>query len=203
LGLLPLFRAVLVWAFILAGIVMVRLDPPAVVTNAIAVTQLNAYDRLSVVQQTRNQRVQAAQTAQVNAWSAEMKQGLADYQAQQDAIAAAQAQTTAVGAPAAASSARPKHPAPPPYIAKIINDAFSPLGPAAVQWAINVAYCESRYHPNSVNSTSGASGLFQFLPSTWGGTPWASQSPFDPVANAQAAAWLYSHYGPGRWQCLG
>jgi hypothetical protein len=203
LGLLPLFRAVLVWAFILAGIVMVRLDPPAVVTNAIAVTQLNAYDRLSVVQQTRNQRVQAAQTAQVNAWSAEMKQGLADYQAQQDAIAAAQAQTTAVAAQAAAISARSNHAAPPPYIAKIINDAFSPLGPAAVQWAINVAYCESRYHPNSVNSTSGASGLFQFLPSTWGGTPWASQSPFDPVANAQAAAWLYSHYGPGRWQCLG
>jgi Transglycosylase SLT domain len=203
LGLLPLFRAVLVWAFILAGIVMVRLDPPAVVTNAVAVTQLNAYDRLSVVQQTRNQRVQAAQTAQVNAWSAELKQGLADYQAQQDAIAAAQAQTAAVAAQAAAIAARSNHAPPPPYIAKIINDAFSPLGQAAVEWAINVAYCESRYHPNSVNSSSGASGLFQFLPSTWGGTPWASQSPFDPVANAQAAAWLYSHYGPGRWQCQG
>jgi soluble lytic murein transglycosylase-like protein len=68
---------------------------------------------------------------------------------------------------------------------------------------MNVAYCESRYHPNSVNTSSGASGLFQFLPSTWGGTPWASQSPFDPAANAMAAAWLYSHYGPGRWVCQG
>jgi soluble lytic murein transglycosylase-like protein len=68
---------------------------------------------------------------------------------------------------------------------------------------MNVAYCESRYHPNSVNSSSGASGLFQFLPSTWSGTPWASQSPFDPAANAMAAAWLYSHYGPGRWVCQG
>jgi hypothetical protein len=194
--LLPLFRAVLVWAVILAGIVLVRLDPAPAVTHAVAVTQLSAYDRLSVVQQTRTQRVQAAQMAQVNAWSAELKQGLADYQAQQDAIASAQAQ-------AAAIAARSNHPPPPAYIAKIITDAFSPLGPAAVQWAINVAYCESRYHPNSVNSTSGASGLFQFLPSTWGGTPWASQSPFDPVANAQAAAWLYSHYGSGRWQCQG
>ena len=80
---------------------------------------------------------------------------------------------------------------------------FSPLGARAVQWAINVAYCESRYHPNSVNTDSGASGLFQFMPGTWSGTPWAGQSPFDPVANAQAAAWLYNRYGPGRWTCQG
>jgi multidrug efflux pump subunit AcrA (membrane-fusion protein) len=194
--LVPLLRAVLVWAVILASVVLVRMDPPAAVTNAVAVTQLSAYDRLSVVQQTRAQRVQAAQLAQVTAWAAELKQGLADYQAQQEALAAAQAK-------AAVIAARSNHAPPPPDIAKIINDAFGPLGPAAVQWAINVAYCESRYHPNSVNSSSGASGLFQFLPSTWGGTPWASQSPFDPVANAQAAAWLYSRYGPGRWQCQG
>jgi len=194
--LVPLLRAVLVWAVILASVVLVRLDPPTSVANAVAVTQLSAYDRLSVVQQTRTQRVQAAQMAQVSAWAAELKQGLADYQAQQDALAAAQAK-------AAVIAARSNHAPPPPYIAKIINDAFSPLGPAAVQWAINVAYCESRYHPNSVNSDSGASGLFQFMPSTWSGTPWASQSPFDPVANAQAAAWLYSHYGPGRWTCQG
>ena len=196
MGLVPLLRAVLVWGVILASVVLVRLDPPPAVSNAVAVTQLSAYDRLSVVQQTRNQRVQAAQMAQVTAWAAELKQGLADYQAQQDALAAAQAR-------AAVIAARSNHAPPPPYIAKIINDAFGPLGPAAVQWAINVAYCESRYHPNSVNSDSGASGLFQFMPSTWGGTPWASQSPFDPVANAQAAAWLYNRYGPGRWTCQG
>jgi hypothetical protein len=195
--LLPLFRAVLVWAVILVSVILPRLETPATaVRQAVAVTQLSAYDRLSVVQQTRNERVQAAQMAQVNAWSQELKQGLADYQAQQEALAAAQAQ-------AAAIAARSNHAPPPANIAKIINDAFAPLGPAAVQWAINVAYCESRYHPNSVNSDSGASGLFQFMPSTWGGTPWATQSPFDPVANAQAAAWLYSHYGPGRWTCQG
>lgn len=196
MGLVPLLRAVLVWAVILASVVLVRMDPPTSVTDAVAVTQLSAYDRLSVVQQTRTERVQAAQMAQVTAWAAELKQGLAAYQAQQDALAAAQAQ-------AAVIAARSNHPPPPPNIAKIIDDAFGPLGPAAVQWAINVAYCESRYHPNSVNSQSGASGLFQFMPGTWGGTPWASQSPFDPVANAQAAAWLYSRYGPGRWTCQG
>lgn len=191
---LPLCRAVLVWAVILASVILVRMDPPTAVTQAVAVTQLSAYDRLSAVQQTRNQRVQAAQMAQVKAWSAELKQGLADYQAQQDALAAAQAQ-------AARIAALNNHPPPPVNIAQIITDAFSPLGQGAVVWALRIAYCESRYHPNSVNTDSGASGLFQFLPSTWGGTPWASQSPFDPVANAQAAAWLYSHYGPGRWSC--
>ena len=149
-----------------------------------------------MVQQTRTQRVQAQQMAQVQSWSQELKQGLADYEAKQEAEAAAQAQADAI-------AARSNHPPPPPDIAKDITDAFSPLGQAAVQWAINVAWCESRYHPNSVNSSSGASGLFQFLPSTWSGTPYASQSPFDPRANAFAAAWLYSHYGPGRWVCQG
>jgi regulator of protease activity HflC (stomatin/prohibitin superfamily) len=192
--LLPLFRAVLVWVVILAAVIVPRLDAPAAVTHAVAVTQLSAFDRLSVVQQTRNERVKAAQMAQVNAWSQELKQGLADYQAQQDALAAAEAQ-------AARIAALNNHPPPPAYIAKIITDAFSPLGQDAVVWAMRIAYCESRYHPNSVNSDSGASGLFQFMPGTWAGTPWASQSPFDPVANAQAAAWLYSHFGPGRWSC--
>jgi len=194
--LLPLFRAVLVWVVILVSVVLPRLAPPAQQSVSIAVTQLSSFDRSSVVQQTKNQRVQAAHMAQVQSWSKELKQGLAEYQAKQIAEAAAQAQ-------AAQIAARSNHPAPPPEIAMDITDAFSPLGPAAVQWAINVAYCESRYHPNSVNSDSGASGLFQFLPSTWSGTPYASQSPFDPRANAFAAAWLYSHYGPGRWVCQG
>jgi len=194
--LLPLFRAVLVWVAILVTVVLPRMDPPAQHSVVVAVTQLSAFDRNSVMQQSKSQRVKAAQMAQVQSWSLELKQGLAEYQARQAALAAAQAQ-------AAAIAARSNHPAPPPEIAKDITDAFSPLGPAAVQWAMNVAWCESRYHPNSVNTDSGASGLFQFLPSTWGGTPYASQSPFDPRANAFAAAWLYSHYGPGRWVCQG
>ncbi len=193
---LPLFRAVLVWVAILVTVILPRLDPPAQHSVAVAVTQLSAFDRNSVMQQSKSQRVQAAQMAQVQSWSLELKQGLAEYQARQAALAAAQAV-------AAAIAARNNHPAPPAEIAKDITDAFSPLGPAAVQWAMNVAWCESRYHPNSVNTDSGASGLFQFLPSTWGGTPYAKQSPFDPRANAFAAAWLYSHYGPGRWVCQG
>ncbi len=184
------------WVVLLVSVILPRLDPPTMHPVQVAVTQLSAFDRNSVAQQSRSQRVQAAQMAQVAAWQDELKQGLADYQAKQQALAVAQAE-------AAAIAARSNHPAPPPEIAKDITDAFSPLGAAAVQWAMNVAWCESRYHPNSVNSESGASGLFQFLPSTWSGTPYASQSPFDPRANAFAAAWLYSHYGPGRWVCQG
>ena len=184
------------WVVILVAVILPRMDPPAPQSVAVAVTQLSSFDRSSAVQQARTQRVHAAQMAQVQSWSQELKQGLAEYQAKQAAEAAAQAQ-------AAAIAARSNHPPPPPDIAKYITDAFNPLGPAAVQWAINVAWCESRYHPNSVNSDSGASGLFQFLPSTWSGTPYASYSPFDPQINALAAAWLYSHYGPGRWVCQG
>ena len=193
---LPLFRAVLVWVVILVTIILPRLTPPQQQSVSVAVTQLSAFDRNSVVQQARTQRVQAAQMAQVQSWSQELKQGLANYEAQKQAEAEAQAV-------AAAIAARSNHPAPPADIAKDITDAFSPLGAGALQWAMNVAWCESRYHPNSVNSDSGASGLFQFLPSTWSGTPYASQSPFDPRANAFAAAWLYSHYGAGRWVCQG
>ena len=190
----PLFRAVVVWVVILGALILPRIEPAAPVTSSVAVTQTSAFDRQSVVRQTRDQRAQTAQVAQVKAWSQELKQGLEAYQAELAAEAAAQVEADRI-------AALNNHPPPPPDIAKIITDAFSPLGQDAIVWAMRIAYCESRYHPNSVNSDSGATGLFQFMASTWSGTPWADQSRFDPVANARAAAWLYSHYGPGRWSC--
>ena len=184
------------WAVVLVAVLAPRLDPPVVYQAHVALTQLSAFDRNSIIQQSEERRAQAARKAQVDSWSSDLKQGLAAYQAKQQALAAAQAQ-------AAEIAARSNHPPPPPEIAKDIYDAFSPQGPAAVQWAVNVAYCESRYHPNSVNSSSGASGLFQFLPSTWAFTPYAAYSPFDPKYNALAAAWLYQRDGPSQWVCQG
>jgi hypothetical protein len=193
----PLLRAVVVWTIVLATVILPHIGPSASpATSTAAVTQLSSFDRTSALTQLKAKRTQAAQNAQVQQWTSELSQGIAQYEAEQEALAKAQAA-------AAAQAALNNHPPPPPYIAKIIYDAFSPLGARALEWALNVAYCESRYHPNSVNTDSGASGLFQFMPGTWGGTPWASQSPFDPVANAKAAAWLYSRYGPGRWTCQG
>jgi len=89
----------------------------------------------------------------------------------------------------------------PTAIQQIILDAFARLGAGAQQWALRVAKCESNYNPLAVNRYSGASGLFQFLPSTWAATPQHAQSVFDAVANAQAAAWLYQRSGPGQWVC--
>jgi hypothetical protein len=112
-----------------------------------------------------------------------------------------------------AAAQRVRVPAPPPQpllnvpagnmtaIQQIILDAFASLGAGAQQWALRVAKCESGYNPYAVNRSSGASGLFQFLPSTWAGLPWRSSSPFDPTANAQAAAYLYNRSGPSQWQC--
>ncbi|MFI5284460.1 MAG: transglycosylase SLT domain-containing protein [Candidatus Dormibacterales bacterium] len=191
---LPLLRAVIVWTVLLATVILPRVDASAQAATSVAVTQLSAYDRQSVVRETRALRAKAAEDAQVQAWVQELQQGIVEYQAQLKEVAAAKAQ-------AAHIAALNNHPPPPANIGKIITDAFGSLGQAAVVWAMRIAYCESRYHPNSVNSTSGATGLFQFMAGTWGGTPWASKSRFDPVANAQAAAWLYSRYGPGRWSC--
>jgi hypothetical protein len=115
----------------------------------------------------------------------------------------------ATQAPAPARAVTPA-PAPPPppapgpaggSIQQIILDAFAPLGPGAQQWALRVAKCESGYNPNAVNRSSGASGLFQFLPSTWASLPQHNQSVFNPVANAQAAAVLYQRSGPNQWSC--
>jgi hypothetical protein len=89
----------------------------------------------------------------------------------------------------------------PATVQDIIRSAFQPLGDASVNWAMRIAFCESTYNPNAVNASSGAMGLFQFLPTTWRSTPFAADSPFDPQANARAAAWLLQTYGPSQWEC--
>jgi len=51
------------------------------------------------------------------------------------------------------------------------------------------------------NPTSTASGLFQFLTSTWASTPYAGESIWSPYANALAAAWMVSVGRGGEWVC--
>lgn len=131
-----------------------------------------------------------AQQAAVDNLNQQFQQLQAELEAQVAAAAAV---------PAPATTPPPSFPT--GSIQAIIVDAFSPLGQGAVQWALRVANCESHYNPYAVNSSSGAAGLFQFLPSTWAHSPYAGQSPFDPVANARAAAWLYQRSGPGQWVC--
>ncbi|MEJ7902136.1 MAG: SH3 domain-containing protein, partial [Thermomicrobiales bacterium] len=66
---------------------------------------------------------------------------------------------------------------------------------------LRVARCESVLDPNAVNASSNASGLFQFLPSTWATTPYADQNIFDPVANAEAAGWMWANGRRNEWVC--
>ncbi|HEU4894472.1 MAG TPA: transglycosylase SLT domain-containing protein [Acidimicrobiia bacterium] len=67
-----------------------------------------------------------------------------------------------------------------------------------VEEALRIIDCESNGNPSAVNPYSGASGLFQFLPSTWATTApnagYAGASALDPEANVATAAWLANRY---------
>ena len=65
---------------------------------------------------------------------------------------------------------------------------------------LRVAECESNLDPYAVNP-SGSYGLFQFIRSTWKSTPFGGQDIFDPKANANAAAWMWSEGRKSEWVC--
>jgi peptidoglycan hydrolase CwlO-like protein len=76
-----------------------------------------------------------------------------------------------------------------------------------VNEALAIIQCESLGDAEAYNPYSGASGLFQFLPSTWAATSpkagFEGAEPFDPVANIGTAAWLgkrYEDLGQGFWK---
>lgn len=65
---------------------------------------------------------------------------------------------------------------------------------------LRVARCESNLDPYAVNP-SGSYGLFQFIRSTWKSTPYGDEDIFDPQANANAAAWMWSQGRKSEWVC--
>lgn len=75
-----------------------------------------------------------------------------------------------------------------------------------VDEALHIMWCESGGDPDAYNPYSGASGLFQFLPSTWATTAGPAGFPgadvFDPEPNVGSAAWLanlYAELGQYYW----
>lgn len=66
---------------------------------------------------------------------------------------------------------------------------------------LRVARCESVLDPNAVNASGGSYGLFQFIPSTWATTPYASYDIFDPWASANAAGWMWQQGRRNEWVC--
>jgi len=67
-------------------------------------------------------------------------------------------------------------------------------------WALRVANCESNYNPLAVNRSSGASGLFQFMPSTWNAN-FPGQNIWDPYAQARGALVFYNAGRQSAWTC--
>jgi hypothetical protein len=65
------------------------------------------------------------------------------------------------------------------------------------------ASCETggTFSREAYNRSSGASGLFQFLPSTFRSTPYGRFSIWSPYANAMAAAWMHANGRGNEWAC--
>jgi uncharacterized protein YraI len=88
---------------------------------------------------------------------------------------------------------------------EIINIIYA----AADRWGqpradmLRVARCESNLNPNAVNRSSGASGLFQFMPSTFAFTPngKAGESIFNAYSSADAAGWMWANGMRNHWVC--
>lgn len=84
-------------------------------------------------------------------------------------------------------------------ITQIITDAALRYGQDPTDM-LRVATCESGLDPGVVGAGL-YHGLFQFVPSTFAGTPFGDQNIYDPYANANAAAWMWSQGRRGEWVC--
>ena len=137
-------------------------------------------------------------------WTAVQKAWQAEYdaaQAKEAADAAAAAAAALVTAARVGSAPPPTAPRPSAgFVQDLIRQAFGSQGQAAVDWGLRVAACESGYNPNAYNP-GGPSGVFQFMPDTFRGTPYGNQNIFDAAANVNAAAWYYQQHGGGAWAC--
>jgi hypothetical protein len=73
--------------------------------------------------------------------------------------------------------------------------------PVDVNKAVRVAWCESRFDPESTNLRTGGIGIFQHLPQYWEERAeeagFAGAEPTDPEASIAAAAWAV--YQGGGW----
>ncbi len=84
-------------------------------------------------------------------------------------------------------------------VKRMIRTTFGRYAPHALR----VAACESGFDPAAYNPYSGAMGVFQFMPATWRGTPFAHHNPFDASANIRAAYYVFVRdgYSWREWYC--
>ena len=67
--------------------------------------------------------------------------------------------------------------------------------------AMAIAYRESRYDYKQTNSSSGAAGLYQFMPRTWAHTPYGKrgESAYNPRWAALGAMWMWERGEAYHW----
>lgn len=85
-------------------------------------------------------------------------------------------------------------------IVDIISEAANNYGQSSSDM-LRVARCESGLNPQAVGGGGAYHGLFQFVPSTFATTPYGQYDIYDPWANSNAAAWMWSEGGKGAWVC--
>lgn len=85
-----------------------------------------------------------------------------------------------------------------PTTREAMSLACTIYGNCSTLWRI--ARCESGVYPLARNP-SGASGLFQFMPGTFAGTPFGGLSIWSPYANALAAGWMFARGRASAWVC--
>jgi hypothetical protein len=112
----------------------------------------------------------------------------------------------ALEAPPSPSSSGTGSPPGRAFVTTVIRERFASLGPRVVDIALCVAEAESGFDPLAVNPVTEASGLFQFMPSTWEALSelagWRGASVFDVRANVSVAAWTVAHYGWHPWRSV-
>ena len=119
--------------------------------------------------------------------------------------------TLEVGSPGESQSSSPPPSPPAPTLAPprhvviaLIRDRFASLGSRTTDVALCVAERESNFDPLAVNPTTGAAGVFQFIPSTWASLSQLAgrggASVLDARSNIAVAAWTVAHYGWHPWR---
>ena len=91
-------------------------------------------------------------------------------------------------------------------VIELIHARFASLGSRSEEVALCVAEAESNFDPLAVNPSTGAAGVFQFLPSTWASlselADRGGESVFDARANVAVAAWTVAEYGWHPWRSV-
>lgn len=145
-------------------------------------------------------------------WLESTASDLVEELRRQQALSARDGEDVAVPAPPVGGSTRATLPDPGvaspalgrEVVIELIRDRFASRGAETTRIALCVAEAESGFNPLAVNPSTGAAGVFQFLPSTWeslsGLAGQGTASVFDAQANVSVAAWTVARYGWHPWR---